>query len=68
LHIEIAKIMLTKIRLKEQIEKFPEEFTIDELVERLILIEKIERGNKQSENGDVVSEMEIEKEIEKWFK
>ncbi len=68
MHIEIAKIMLTKIRLKEQIEKFPEEFTIDELVERLILIEKIERGNKQSENGDVVSEMEIEKEIEKWFK
>ncbi|MCF6269850.1 MAG: hypothetical protein L3J41_09075 [Melioribacteraceae bacterium] len=59
--------MLTKIKLKEQIEKFPEEFSIDELIENLILIEKIEKGNKQSENGDVISEHEMENEIEKWF-
>ena len=59
--------MLTKTRLKEQIEKFPEKFSIDELVEKLILIEKIESGNKQSENGEVISEGEMENEIEKWF-
>ncbi|MBE9468577.1 MAG: hypothetical protein IMY72_09725 [Bacteroidetes bacterium] len=59
--------MLTKGRLKEQIEKFPEKFSIDELVEKLILIEKIETGNKQSENGEVISESEMENEIEKWF-
>ena len=60
-------IMLTKERLKEQIDKFPEEFSIDDLVENLILIEKIEAGNKQSENGEVISEREMENEIEKWF-
>jgi hypothetical protein len=60
-------IMLTKERLKEQIDKFPEEFSIDELVEKLILIEKIETGNKQSENGEVISESEMENEMEKWF-
>ncbi len=59
--------MLTKTKLKEQIEKFPEEFSIDELIDRLILIEKIERGIKQSENGDVISEAELDKEIKKWF-
>ena len=59
--------MLTKTILKEQIDKFPEEFTIDELVERLILIEKIETGNRQSENGKVISDREMENEIEKWF-
>ncbi len=59
--------MLTKTSLKEQIDKFPEEFSIDELIEQLILIEKIELGNKQSENGEVISEAEIENEIEKWF-
>ncbi len=59
--------MLTKTRLKEQIEKFPEEFSIDELIENLILIEKIETGNRQSENEEVMSEVEIENEIEKWF-
>jgi hypothetical protein len=59
--------MLTKNKLKEQIEKFPEEFSIDELIENLILLEKIETGNRQSENGEVISDTEMENEIEKWF-
>jgi hypothetical protein len=59
--------MLTKTKLKEQIEKFPEEFTIDELIENLILMEKIETGNRQSENGEVISEAEMENEIKQWF-
>ncbi len=59
--------MLTKTKLKEQIERFPEEFTIDELIENLILMEEIENGNKQSESGNVISEVEMENEIEKWF-
>ena len=59
--------MLTKTRLKEQIEKFPEEFSIDELIEHLLLMEKIETGNRQSENEEVISDAEMENEIEKWF-
>jgi len=59
--------MLTKNRLKEQIEKFPEEFSIDELIEHLILMEKIETGNRQSENEEVISDAEMENEIKKWF-
>jgi hypothetical protein len=59
--------MLTKTIVKEQIEKFPEEFSIDELMERLILLEKIERGNQQSKNGEVISDEEMDTEIRKWF-
>ena len=59
--------MITKARLKEQIDKFPEEFSIDELVERLIFIEKVEVGIKQSESGEVISEQEVEEEMKKWF-
>jgi hypothetical protein len=59
--------MLTKSKLKEQIDNFPEEFTIDDLIDRLIIIEKIEIGNLESESGKVVSEVELDKEIEKWF-
>ena len=60
--------MLTKTNLKKQLEKLPDKFSIDELVERLILIEKIERGNKQSETGEVISESDLDREIDKWFK
>jgi len=61
-------MMITKEKLKKQLEQFPEEFSIDELVEKLILIEKIDCGNQQSENGDVISENDLDNEIKKWFK
>lgn len=53
--------MLTKSKLKEEIEKLPEAFSIDELVERLIFIEKVENGISQSKKGEVISETELEK-------
>lgn len=59
--------MLTKTKLKDQTEKFSEEFSLDELIDRSILIEKIEKGNMQSEKGEVISETELDKEIIKWF-
>jgi hypothetical protein len=62
------KRMLTKKILIKQIESFPEEFSLDELVENLILIDKIETGIKQSENKEVISEVEMDNTIEKWFK
>ncbi len=60
--------MMTKSVLEEQIKDFPEEFSVDELIEKLILIKKIESGNSQSINGKVVTDSELENEIETWFK
>lgn len=59
--------MLTKTKLLAEIEKFPDEFSIDELIERLILIEKIDIGREQYRRGDVVSEAELDYEVKKWF-
>ena len=59
--------MITKEKLKSTLTDFPEEFSIDELIERLILIEKIELGNQQSINNEVISDEELDQEIEKWF-
>ena len=41
---------------------------MDELIEKLILIEKIERGNDQSNNDDILSESELDEEMNRWFK
>jgi hypothetical protein len=60
--------MLTKKTVKKQLDKLPEEFTLDELVEQLILIQKIEKGLKDSENNNTISEEDLDKEIEKWFR
>jgi hypothetical protein len=60
--------MISKEKLKKSISDFPEEFSIEDLIERLILIEKTELGNKQSLNGEVISEDELEEEMTKRFK
>jgi len=60
--------MLTKTKLLKEINNFPEEFSIDELVDRLILLEKVEIGIGQSESGQIISEAEMDYEIKKWFK
>lgn len=61
-------MQLTKSKVQEQIKNLPEEFSLDLLVEKLILLEKIEKGIKQSDNDEVVTESELDKEIEQWFK
>jgi len=60
--------MLTKLKIKKAIENFPEEISIDEIIDKLILIEKTEKGNRQSEKGEVISDAELDREMEKWFK
>lgn len=59
--------MLTKTKLIKQIDKLPEEFSIDELIEQLILIEKIDKADKQSMNNEIISEVELDKEVKTWF-
>ena len=63
----LKKIMITKTKLIETIDKFPETFSIDELIEKAILIDKIERGDEQSKKGNTISEEELEGEMQKWF-
>ena len=58
--------MLNREKVKAEIENLPEEFSIDELVERLILVEKVEKGILQSQRGEIISEAELDKEMEKW--
>lgn len=60
--------MISKKTLEQAIADFPEEFTLDELIERLILITKIERGEQDVKMGNVLSDSALEYEMKKWFK
>ena len=60
--------MLTKSLVTKQLEKLPKEFTLDDLVERLILIQKVELGLKDLDEDKVITEEELDNEIEEWFK
>ena len=59
--------MLTKEKIIDGINKLPESFTIDDVLDQVILISKIERGIEQAENGQIVPDEEIDERIGKWF-
>jgi len=59
--------MITKEKLKKHIEKFPDEMSIDELIDRLVFVEKLENRILQSNNGETISDEELKIEMEKWF-
>lgn len=60
--------MLTKDKVNKTVNRLPESFTIDELVEQLIFIEKVEEGLKQSEEDRVFSNEDVKSMIDKWSK
>lgn len=59
--------MLTKDKLLDSIKDFPAEFSIDELVERLFLVQKIETGIAQGERGETYTTAEIKGKLAKWL-
>jgi predicted transcriptional regulator len=59
--------MLTKEEVNKQIKSLPDQCTLDELIERLLIVEKVSRGLKDVEEGRTVTEAELDKRMEKWF-
>ncbi|TAM99159.1 MAG: hypothetical protein EPN39_07370 [Chitinophagaceae bacterium] len=60
--------MLTKKKVISSIRELPEEFSAEEAIERIILLQKIENGIYQSDNNKVVSNADAKKRVKKWLK
>ena len=60
--------MLTKSTVQKSIDRLPSQFSIDELIEQLIFIQKVEDGILQSKDGNVISHEDVKGVISKWSK
>ena len=60
--------MLTKDNVIKTISKFTDNFTLDELVDKLIFMDKVESGLEQSLSNKVHSEEEAKNRLSKWLK
>ena len=58
--------MLTKSQVIKSIKKMPDHFSIDDLMDKLILLQKIGVGLEQSEKGEVYSTKEAKEMLKKW--
>lgn len=50
----------------EAVNGLPAEFSLDELVEKLILVEKVEQGLAQLKEGKVTPQEEVKDLVKKW--
>ncbi|MFO7884951.1 MAG: hypothetical protein R6U68_09025 [Desulfobacteraceae bacterium] len=50
----------------DTISKMPDPSTIDEIMYRLYVIDKIRKGREAADRGEFVSIEELKKEVEQW--
>ena len=59
---------MKKATVISALNELPKEFNLDELLERLLVIEKIDEGLKDTKEGNTVSHASAKKIISKWQK
>jgi predicted transcriptional regulator len=59
--------MITKDQVIQTVNDLPDNFSAEELIQKIILLDKIEIGLKQSETGKVVTNEEAKKRLAKWL-
>src|SRR5437879_13576101 len=58
----------TKQQMLKAIEELPDDATVEDALERLYLLYKIERGIQQADAGELMSQEEARQRIAKWLK
>jgi predicted transcriptional regulator len=58
----------TKQQILKAIERLPEDASIEDALERLYLLYKIERGLRQADDGELISQEEARQRMAKWLK
>ena len=58
--------MLTKNKVAALVDHMPDIFSVDDLVERVLLLQKIEQAQKEIEDGEGMDWEDFKKEMEQW--
>jgi hypothetical protein len=58
---------MRKSAVLDSISNLPDEFSIDEIIERLIIIEKIDKGRQDVKDGKINTEEQAKEKLSKWL-
>lgn len=59
--------MLKVAEIKKRVIEFPDNKPVEDLIDEIIVLYKVERGMEDVKNGDVIGTDDLEKEIAKWL-
>jgi len=60
--------METKQQILKAIEELPDDAGVEEALDRLYLLYKIEKGLRQADRGELLSQEEVRERVSKWVK
>ena len=60
--------MITKTQLINTLDKLPENLNVDQLIDHIIFIEKVQKGLSDSKNGRINTKEEARQKLGKWLK
>ena len=60
--------MITKTQIRNSLDNLPENVSVDQVIDRLIFIEKIQKGLDDSRNGKIKSKDEAKIQLKRWLK
>jgi len=60
--------MLTKTQVINTVNNFSNSIQIDELIEKLIFVEKVEKGLDDAKQKRISSSVDTKKKLSKWLK
>ena len=60
--------MLTKTQIIDSLSNLPENVTIDQVIEHLVVVDKIQQGLNDSAEGKVCTKEEAKEKLKKWLK
>ncbi|MBA3899137.1 MAG: hypothetical protein H0X62_02835 [Bacteroidetes bacterium] len=64
----MRKTMLKREKIIESLKKLPEQVSLDEVLDRIILLDKIETGLEQSEKGQITPDDQLDEKLPEWLK
>jgi hypothetical protein len=59
---------MQKEKIKEVVDRLPDEFDVDAFFDQVILLERIEAAERRLANGEGVPHEEAKRRMEKWLK
>jgi len=60
--------MLTKTQIIDSLNNLPENVTIDQVIEHLVVVDKVQRGLNDSAEGKIYSKEDAREKLKKWLK
>ena len=60
--------MITKTQIINSLDSLPENLTIDQVIDHLIFLEKVQKGLRDSQEGHTFSKADAKRQLGKWLK